>query len=56
MTTPLAEQIQHAIDQGMDLDSIRRRFNLSDSELRDYCADIMDDDSDDSGPESTSGY
>ena len=56
MTISLAVQIQNAINQGMDLDTLRRRFNLSDSELRDYCADIMDDDSDDSGPESVSGY
>ena len=56
MTTPLAEQIQHAIDQGMDLDSIRRRFHLSESELRDYCSDIMGDGFDEDGPGSASGY
>ena len=54
--TILAEQIQAAIDQGASLDELRRHFHLSDSELRDYCADIIDDDSDDSGPESASGY
>ena len=56
MTPSLAEQIQNAIDQGMDLDSIRRRFHLSESELRDYCADIMDDGGDEDWPESGSGY
>ncbi len=30
-----AEQVQDAIDQGMPLDVIRRRFHLGDSELRD---------------------
>ena len=38
---PLAEQIQHAIDQGMPLDVIRRHFHLSESELRDYCAGTL---------------
>ncbi len=42
-STTFAEQIQDAIDSGADPDWIRRRFHLSDSELRDYCADIMDD-------------
>ncbi len=37
-----AEQVQDAIDSGADLDWIRRRFHLSESELRDYCSDIMD--------------
>ncbi len=52
----LAEQVQDAVDQGMPLDVIRRRFHLGESELRDYCADIMDDDSDDSGRNSSTGY
>ena len=56
MTTTLAEQIQHAIDQGMPLDVIRRRFHLSESELRDFCADIMDDGLDDPGRNEVSGY
>ena len=47
MTTTLAEQIQHAIDQGMPLDVLRRHFHLSESELRDYCSDILDDEPDD---------
>jgi hypothetical protein len=51
-----AEQIQDAIDQGADLDQIRRHFHLSDSELRDYCADIMDDGLGDSGRSSGTGY
>jgi len=51
-----AEQIQDAIDQGADLDQIRRHFNLSESELRDYCADIMDDDFDDPDRNSSTGY
>ncbi len=54
--TTFAEQIQDAIDQGADLDWMRRRFHLSESELRDYCADIMDDGLDDSGRSSVSGY
>ena len=56
MTIPLAEQIQNAIDQGMDLASIRRHFHLSESELRDYCSDIMDDEFDEDWSESASGY
>ena len=51
-----AEQIQDAIDQGADLDQIRRHFNLSESELRDYCDDIMDDEPDDSDRNSSTGY
>ncbi len=51
-----AEQIQDAIDQGADLDQIRRHFNLSESELRDYCDDIMDDGADDSDRNSSTGY
>ena len=52
----VAERIQDAIDQGADLDQIRRHFHLSESELRDYCADIMDDDFDENRPGSASGY
>ncbi len=52
----LAEQVQDAIDQGADLDQIRRHFHLSESELRDYCADIMDDDFDDPSRSSGTGY
>ncbi len=51
-----AEQVQDAIDQGADLDQIRRHFHLGESELRDYCADIMDDGADDSDRSSGSGY
>ncbi len=51
-----AEQIQDAIDQGAPLDVIRRRFHLGDSELRDYCADIMNDDFDDPSRNSSAGY
>ncbi len=51
-----AEQVQDAIDSGADLDWIRRRFHLSESELRDYCADIMDDGFDENWSESASGY
>ena len=39
-----AEQIQDAIDQGADLDQIRRHFHLSESELRDYCAELAEAD------------
>ncbi len=58
MPTTLAEQVQHAIDQGMDLASIRRRFRLSESESekRDYCSDIIDDEGDEGWPDSDSGY
>ncbi len=56
MTATLAEQIQHAIDQGMTLDQIRRRFHLGKSEMRDYCSDIMDDDFDDTSRSSGTGY
>ncbi len=52
----VAEQVQDAIDQGADLDQIRRHFHLSASELRDYCADIMDDEFDDPGRSEVSGY
>ena len=51
-----AEQIQDAIDQGADLDQIRRHFNLSESELRDYCSDIMDDEPDDPSRSLSTGY
>ncbi len=54
--TTVAEQVQDAIDQGADLDQIRRHFHLSESELRDYCADIMDDEFDDPGRSEVSGY
>ncbi len=54
--TTVAEQVQDAIDQGASLDVIRRHFHLSESELRDYCSDIMDDDFDDPGRNSVSGY
>jgi hypothetical protein len=52
----LAEQVQDAIDQGASLDQIRHHFHLGESELRDYCSDIMDDDFDDSDRNSSSGY
>ena len=52
----LAERVQDAIDQGADLDQIRRHFHLSESELRDYCEDIMNDDFDENQPGSASGY
>ena len=52
----LAEQVQDAIDSGADLGWIQRNFHLSESELRDYCADIMDDDFDDSDRNSSTGY
>ncbi len=52
----LAERVQDAIDQGADLEQIRRHFHLSESELRDYCADIMDDGLDDPGRNEVSGY
>jgi len=38
------------------LDVIRRHFHLSESELRDYCADILDDEFDDPSRSSVSGY
>ena len=52
----LAEQVQNAINQGASLDELRRHFHLSDSELRDYCDDIMDDGADDSDRNSSTGY
>lgn len=42
--TTLAEQIQDAIDSGMPLETLQRRFHLSESELRDYCTDIVEAD------------
>ncbi len=51
-----AEQVQDAIDQGADLGQIRRHFNLSESELRDYCDDIMDDEPDDPSRSPNTGY
>ncbi len=54
--TTFAEQVQDAIDSGAGLDWIRRRFHLSESELCDYCSDIMDDGLDEDGPGSASGY
>ncbi len=54
--TVFAEQVQDAIDSGADLGWIRRRFHLSESELRDYCSDIMDDGLDEGWSESASGY
>ena len=55
-TTILAAQIQDAIDQGASLDELRRHFHLSESELRDYCSDIMGDEGDEDWSESASGY
>ncbi len=54
--TTFAERIQDAIDQGASLDELRRHFHLSESELRDYCSDIMDDGGDEGWPDSASGY
>ncbi len=54
--TTFAEQIQDAIDQGASLDELRRHFHLSESELRDYCADIMDDGGDEDWSGSADGY
>ncbi len=54
--TTFAEQVQDAIDSGAGLDWIRRRFHLSESELCDYCSDIMDDGLDEGWSESASGY
>ena len=42
--TTFAAQIQDAIGQGASLDELRRRFHLSESELRDYCTDIIEAD------------
>ncbi len=46
--------VQQAIDQGANLDWIRRHFHLSESELRDFCSDITGDGFDE--PSSASGY
>ena len=54
--TTFAEQIQDAINSGADLDWIRRRFHLSESELRDYCSDLIDDGFDDLIWSSGTGY
>ena len=54
--TILAGKVQAAIDQGASLDELRRHFHLSESELRDYCSDIMDDGFDEDWSESASGY
>ncbi len=54
--TTFAERIQDAIDQGASLDELRRHFHLSESELRDYCSDIMDDGGDEDWSGSASGY
>ncbi len=54
--TSFAEQVQDAVDQGMPLDVIRRRFHLGESELRDYCSDIMDDEPDDTSRSAGTGY
>ncbi len=51
-----AEKVHAAIDQGASLDELRRHFHLSESELRDYCADIMGDGADEPTPDSGSGY
>ncbi len=51
-----AEQIRDAIDQGADLEQIRRHFHLGESELRDYCSDIMDDAPDDPSRSAGTGY
>ena len=52
----LAVQVQNAINQGASLDELRRHFHLSDSELRDYCSDIMDDGFDEDWSDSGTGY
>ena len=54
--TTLAKKVQTAIDQGASLDELRRHFHLSDSELRDYCSDIMDGGFDEDWSDSGSGY
>ena len=54
--TSFAEQVQDVVDQGMPLDVIRRRFHLGESELRDYCSDIMDDEPDDTSRSAGTGY
>ena len=54
--TTLAEKVQAAIDQGATLDELRQHFHLSESELRDYCSDIIDDGADEPTQDSVSGY
>ncbi len=54
--TTLAEKVQRAIDQGATLDELHRHFHLSESELSDYCSDIMSDGTDEDWSESASGY
>ncbi len=54
--TTLAEKVQRAIDQGATLDELRRYFHLSNSELCDYCSDIMSDGGDEDWSESADGY
>ena len=52
----VAGRVQVAIDQGADLEWIRRHFHLSESELSDYCSDIMDDGGNEDWSDSGSGY
>ncbi len=52
----LAERVQDAIDQGAGLDWIQWRFHLSESELRDYCSDLIDDGLDEPTQDSGTGY
>ena len=54
--TTFAEQVQDVIDSGADLDWIRRRVNLSESELRDSCSDLIDDGFDEDWSGSGTGY
>ncbi len=54
--TIFAEKVQAAIDQGASLDELRRYFCLSESELRDFCADLSGDDFDEDWSGSASGY
>ncbi len=54
--TIFAEKIQAAIGQGATLDELRRHFCLSESELREFCADLIGDDFDEDWSGSASGY
>ena len=54
--TTFAEQIQDAINQGASLDELRRHFHLSESELRDYCAGLIDNGLDEPTRDSGTGY
>ena len=54
--TPLAATDLSREILGEVLDELRRHFHLSESELRDYCSDIMEDGTDEDWPESVSGY